>query len=1174
MMKRLSPKPLRFFMTVALLTGGSLWLNAQHHHDDDTTCSIIRPTGEDSVRYARLLQSAPKAVSNLRGADVTAQVEVPIHNSGEVYQFRVALLITPEVLDEFNGGDEATVMAWWDKAEAELNGYYRNDVGIEIKVVKDSRLIMFENNTGYDIRNGSGSLVSENGTPIVNSLIGEESYDLGLMITKGTGSLAGQASLGGASSRYRKACGFAVSRITTIAHEMGHLFGAEHTHYIADGDYTEPGSGRSIMSYGSPRDFFSLGSIRYMRRLLRALNVYTTPERTPEAADYSHNSDIEGTNMPYAYRESGVQPQIDDDLLAKEYVVTEGSNFQFHIPLKSPIDEPLLYAVHGLDIALPMGANALQPVYKPTASSAQMFQPYYENPTLVAADAQSLYIPFSDASRTGLFTFAAAVHQKSLYDSRKIRLLIIKGEPFSAGITSPTNSQLYRWGSKLSVSWTPQTDVYGPNSRVRISLSTDFGQSFPYILADDLPNTGTWTGAFPYITIGQTAYHDYPQAINGGTLKVEIIGEAPYAMMPNMPYYRQNGETIYSGGFTLNASNARYFFKDSATGGEPPAPYVCLESIDDLPATAPTLVAYYKTNTSTTYNTTYAQTAEGRLIRRTWTATISGTPYVYTQIFELPEQKSATAAINKQLKDIGREAAELVSHEGEPGYPLPSLAAYRELKDAYPQVFDSEGFLLPDFDTAAGERVLAAVQTLHNATDDEIVYPKSGRYLLRSYQALPAGTPYFYYRRTVVDTELKEVWKADAADGTPLLLTAGPNGIYLKDDEGNVPYLDGMTNTYNDFILRRGYTWGSFTLLSHNLQQAQLSRSGETFSLNHRYADDPQGYLCNNNDVLIVSTDFQFVPIVKTASLTDETFYRLRSCATGHYLTLPENLETNTSLRLSATPDAGNIWMKDGNHLLAYASGYYMNGTTHGALDQAAEYQFEAHPTVPGAYAVKWNESYLQVQDGVPATTSSASDETTAWQVVPTALLPVDVSASGYSTLFAPQTLAAQDETTIYAATLDQTAGRFKLTSTDGIVPAGQGVVIKATEGRHWFGISQAASTVTSDLTGSLATTRAVPAVFTLQNGSDGVCFYRYATDGAGSVDGLLLKGFKAYWQGPADTSASSYRLDFDHVVDGTPTVVFERKTTDTPLYDLTGRRINRPTRGICISGGKKCIVQ
>lgn len=1174
MTKRLCHKTWRFMMSVALMMGCHLWLNAQHVHDDTTTCSIIRPTGEDSVSYARLLQSQPKAKGKLRGAEVWTSAEVPIYNSGEVYQFRVALLITPEVLDEFNGGDEPTVMAWWDKAEAELNSYYRTDVGIEIKVVKDSRLIMLENNTGYDIRNGSGSLVSENGTPIVNSLIGEANYDLGLMITKGTGSLAGQASLGGASSRYRKACGFAVSRITTIAHEMGHLFGAEHTHYVADGDYTEPGSGRSIMSYGSPRDFFSLGSIRYMRRLLRALNVYTTPERTPESADYSRNSDIEGTNMPYAYRESGVQPQIDDDLMAKEYVVTEGSNFQFHIPLKNPIDEPLLYTVHGLDIALPMGANALQPVYKPTASSAQMFQPYYENPTLVSADAQSLYVPFSDASRTGLFTFAAAVHQNSLYDSRKIKLRIVKGEPFAANITYPTNTLLYRWGNKLSLTWTPQTDVYGPNSRVRISLSTDFGQSFPYILADDLPNTGTWTGAFPYITIGQTAYRDYPQAINGGAIKVEIIGEAPYAMMPSIPYYRQNGETIYSGGFTLSANDARYLFKDKATGGEAPAPYIRLESIDDLPKTAPSLVAYRQSNPSTTYDATYAQTAEGRLIRRTWTATVSGTPYVYTQIFELPEAKPATAAIHKQLKDIGRLAAQLVSHEGEAGYPLPSLAAYQELKSAYPQVFDSEGFLLPDFDTATGERVLASMQTLHNATDAEIVYPTSGRYLLRSYQALPASTPYYYYSRTVVGDELKEVWKADAAVGTPLVLTAGQDGIYLKDDEGNVPYLDGMTNTYNDFILRRGYTWGSFTLLSHNLQQAQLSRSGETFSLNHRYADDPKGYLCNNNDVLIVSSDFQFVPIVETGGLTDETFYRLRACATGQYLSLPEDLSANTPLRLSATPDAGNVWMKDGNRLLSYASGYYMNGTAHGDLGQATDYQFEAHPTVPGAYAVKWSEGYLTAKDGQLSSTASATDATTAWEVTATALLPVDVSASGYSTIYSPQTLTAQDETTVYAATLDLSAQRFNLTPTDGIVPAGQGVIIKATEGRHWFGISQATSSVTSDLTGTLATIAALPGVFTLQNGADGICLYRYATDAAGSVDGLLLKGFKAYWQDEADTSLSTYRLDFNHVVDGTPSIILEEQTTDTPLYDLTGRRLNRPTRGIYISGGKKCIVK
>ncbi len=80
MTKRLSRKPLRFLMTAALLTGCHLWLNAQYVHDDGTTCSIMRPTGEDSVRYARLLQSQPKAVSHLRSANVTGTAESPIHN--------------------------------------------------------------------------------------------------------------------------------------------------------------------------------------------------------------------------------------------------------------------------------------------------------------------------------------------------------------------------------------------------------------------------------------------------------------------------------------------------------------------------------------------------------------------------------------------------------------------------------------------------------------------------------------------------------------------------------------------------------------------------------------------------------------------------------------------------------------------------------------------------------------------------------------------------------------------------------------------------------------------------------------------------------------------------------------------------------------------------------------
>ena len=114
--------------------------------------------------------------------------------------------------------------------------------------------------------------------------------------------------------------------------------------------------------------------------------------------------------------------------------------------------------------------------------------------------------------------------------------------------------------------------------------------------------------------------------------------------MPVMPYYKNGSEIIYSGGFTLDQSTARYLFKEKSTGNDAPEPYVRLASADDLPADAPELIAYRSTNTSTTYATTYKQEEEGRIVRRTWTATVSGTPYTYTQIFELPETQQPNPA--------------------------------------------------------------------------------------------------------------------------------------------------------------------------------------------------------------------------------------------------------------------------------------------------------------------------------------------------------------------------------------------------------------------------------------------------------------------------------------------------------------------------------------------------
>ena len=121
----------------------------------------------------------------------------------------------------------------------------------------------------------------------------------------------------------------AVNSFTTIAHEIGHCFGASHTHQKDDSNCTEPGQGTSVMSYGSPRDFFALSSIAQMRSVLANINYYTDEART-QLVEVQHDSTV---NRPCASDEQGETPVIDREQLRAEYAVTAGSNFQIAVPV-------------------------------------------------------------------------------------------------------------------------------------------------------------------------------------------------------------------------------------------------------------------------------------------------------------------------------------------------------------------------------------------------------------------------------------------------------------------------------------------------------------------------------------------------------------------------------------------------------------------------------------------------------------------------------------------------------------------------------------------------------------------------------------------------------------------------------------------------------------------------
>ena len=96
-------------------------------------------------------------------------------------------------------------------------------------MVKDDRLIITDPKKANEIYNVLTV------TKVINNLIGEENYDAGATYNKVDGNLAGLTATVGAINGWKGSVLVHDQELTTLAHEMGHLFGANHPYSIPDG---------------------------------------------------------------------------------------------------------------------------------------------------------------------------------------------------------------------------------------------------------------------------------------------------------------------------------------------------------------------------------------------------------------------------------------------------------------------------------------------------------------------------------------------------------------------------------------------------------------------------------------------------------------------------------------------------------------------------------------------------------------------------------------------------------------------------------------------------------------------------------------------------------------------------------------------------------------------------
>ena len=568
-----------------------------------------------------------------------------IHTDGVWREYHLAMPVDYSyyVMKKPFNRDKAKIRAFWYATETFLNELYGNDIGVHFELIDDDQLIFTSPEEALFPNIQGGNEVVNNGTIVFNKKYDPKKYDLAVILTNFRERYNGLAAVYAAYQEHQKAC--AAARPvgpSTIAHEIGHMFGADHT-FSNGGQYsekTETDSGQSIMSYGHeyPRDFFSLISVQIIRAFLgNSMTYYADKAYTQEKGKRVEGT---GSNLVYGVKTQNRLPSLERARLKQEYVIPQDTYFQFYLTATDPEGDALTYMAHPADRRFHSSrSNAQFLTYKGSANNHIRFQEEWlevERNTFAVAKGTVSYHP-------GTFTFWLGVadhnkdnpHHVPQYDVVETKVKIVKGKPFEIqGFDNGAKykpNKVYHAGDRLTLHWQVDTDIFFPESKVRILLSDDSGKTYKYVLVGEAPNNGSCEITLPNVSIGTT--HGYFGNPKGqGVIKVEVIDGLAYALSTKSPYK--------DGGFILEKDNqspaplqfvAASLPKDVSVGTETDVPAVQLPTATGG-CTTP-VVSYQDHRNTTGY-------APNTAIERTFRAEDScGNYMTHTQLILIGENK-------------------------------------------------------------------------------------------------------------------------------------------------------------------------------------------------------------------------------------------------------------------------------------------------------------------------------------------------------------------------------------------------------------------------------------------------------------------------------------------------------------------------------------------------------
>ena len=1126
------------------------------------------------VVFAFLMFIATFATAQTRGV---AQSAIPGDNN--IRYYRLALPVTVSAFEQDLGSDYNKVLRFWRECEDFANRMFV-PLGICFDVVEDSRLVMSQSNMiDQNIYN-----VTSFGTELTNEVVGSAAYDVGMWIhhrsqyEENSGLSVGN----GVYNASTKSSGYAKTDKWVVAHELGHMFGADF--------HTAQGEGSLMDNEG---EFFSYPSILLIRE----------------------ESVKHGVSGAYTYKSvTNSAPVFDVAVMKDTYRIPQGACIA--IPVAASDEHAVTYSAIGCSSANIRDVNgedgfvphfcSLAPQqtavidYSPKYRADIYDEEFYfvtegtDVPSMPAGSYPIAFLANDMPAATG-YDYLTANPFYSNYSVWDATVQIVGGTAFNASLTPQKNS--YSASEAVTVKWGVNSNYFTKDSRVRITMSANYGETFDYVLAESVPATdGSCAIVLPNVNVGSVDV-DFVTAtrpMRGGIIKVEEIGGVAYTLTTLSPA-NGGGFTVTGGGstpdpvatYTVSVTAEPANGGVVAVGGKGTSVTVEEKSQVTLSATANsgyTFDGWYFNgvcvSTATEYS--FAVTANAQYVAKFKENVVApeepqtdvltdGAVYQILNVNYTNPQKYIidNGNANAQATTLGTDvvnSAWFVSKKSANGYSFKNSSTNRYL---------------------TGTTVQSGRWAMSSTESVVYVYKDSdGRCYISAVELADISTRSMSCAHNPGDHNNLVTWYNVDDKGAAILpsmwnfveyVEPSKEASYTVTDEAGNVYSGAYTGTVGVdrpvFTGVYGYelvneTWNGCNYEATIVFPFIVSKVGETPNeiLISFFSEKSKVWRAVGNDVK-VQTNNSTYPVDLNALWS--IYPRFKE---GNFTFVIKNI-ANGKYVYSAEADNTNKHNKQGAVVLGNTPSefeYVQSGGKEGFRFAGMQKLYLS------INSVNDNDVYLGVYTGVHTGTKIYDSQVTSYGVT--------IGETGYATFYAQVPLAVPDGVvTYYLAESDVHENWVGLTEIkEKEIPAGVGVVLNAQPGVYEFEIIEKASIEISSLfKGSVAAEYVTEEAFVLStnDGKAELCradMNQTIGEEKEQQKAFLNNGHKAYLptgnlkQGA--NNSKSLGLYFPGTT-GIEKVKAENGNVKT-IYDLQGRKVDTSSKGLYIINGKKVFVK